>query len=125
MVEKKVNKFGQGSSPPFFEQCPKENIFSLRTASLVLINPFQSFLTESLSIGVHIIGLPFTWVSVTVGNQTAVVPSLVHVLHAEKEIPCCNTVLLIFKLQPHLSKLYSSTRLDGRLTTYLVIKVTV
>ena len=103
MVEKKVNKFGQGSSPPLFEQCPKENIFSLRTASLVLINPFQSFLTESLSIGVHIIGLPFTWVSVTVGNQTAVVPILVYVLHAEKQLACC---YLVFLPQLQLQKLY-------------------
>ena len=27
MVEEKGQKFGQGSPPPFFGQCPKENIF--------------------------------------------------------------------------------------------------
>ena len=27
MVEKRVIKFGQGSPPPLFRQCPKENIF--------------------------------------------------------------------------------------------------
>ena len=34
MVEKRVNKFGQGSPPPLFGQCPKENIFFYRRASL-------------------------------------------------------------------------------------------
>ena len=68
---------------------------------LVLINPFQSFLTESLSIGVHIIGLPFIWVFVTVGNQAAVVPILVYVLHAEKQLACC---YLVFQLQLQLQK---------------------
>ena len=31
---KRVKKFGQGFPPPLFGQCPKENIFSLRRASL-------------------------------------------------------------------------------------------
>ena len=35
MVEKRVNKFGQGSPPPLFGQCPKENIFFYRMASLM------------------------------------------------------------------------------------------
>ena len=34
MVEKRVKKFGQGSPPPLFGQCPKENIFFFRRASL-------------------------------------------------------------------------------------------
>ena len=29
MVEKRANKFGQGP-PPFFGQCPKENVFYKR-----------------------------------------------------------------------------------------------
>ena len=71
---------------------------------LVLINPFQSFLTEGLSIVVHIIGLPFIWVFVTVGNQAAVVPILVYVLHAEKQLACC---YLVFQLLLQLQKWYS------------------
>ena len=44
---------------------------------LELINLFQFFLAEGLSIAMHLIGLPFCWVFVTVGNQAAVVPILV------------------------------------------------
>ena len=73
----------------------------------------------------HLIGLPFCGVFVTVGNQAAVVPSVVQVLHAEKEVTCRFTVLLIFQLQLRLSQFYSSTDFDGRFTTYLVIKNTV
>ena len=40
---KRVKKFGQGSPPPFFGQCPKENIFSLRRASLTC-NSAKQFL---------------------------------------------------------------------------------
>ena len=72
---------------------------------LELVNLFQFFLTRSLSIVVHLIGLPFCRVFVAVGNQAAVVPGLVQVLHAVKELPGRNTVLLIFQLQLHLSKL--------------------
>ena len=92
---------------------------------LELINLFQLFLVEGLSIVMHLIGLPFCRVFVTVGNQAAVVPLLVHELHAEKELPCQFTVLLIFQLQLRLSKFHSSTKFDGRFTTHLVIKNTV
>ena len=44
---------------------------------LELINLFQTFLIECFSIVMHLIGLPFCWVFVTVGNQAAVVP-IVH-----------------------------------------------
>ena len=41
MVEKRVNKFGQGSPPPLFGQCPKENIVCRRCSltSFDLIHP--------------------------------------------------------------------------------------
>ena len=71
---------------------------------LELINPFQFFLTGRLSIVVHIIGLPFCWVFVTVWNQAAVVPILVYFLRAVKELTCCHPVLLIFKPQLQLQK---------------------
>ena len=90
-----------------------------------LLNLFQFFFTGSLSVVKYLIGLPFCRVFVTVGNQAAVVPLLVHELHAEKELPCQFTVLLIFQLQLRLSKFHSSTKFDGRFTTYLVIKNTV
>ena len=92
---------------------------------LELINFFQFFFIGSLSVIMHLIGLPFCRVFVTVGNQAAVVPLLVHELHAEKELPCQFTVLLIFQLQLRLSQFYSSTDFDGRFTTYRVIKFTV
>ena len=63
---------------------------------LELINLFQFFLAEGLSIAMHLIGLPFCWVFVTVGNQTAIIPILVHVLNALVELACCHNVLLIF-----------------------------
>ena len=90
-----------------------------------LLNLFQFFFTGSLSVVKYLIGLPFCRVFVTVGNQAAVVPSVVQVLHAEKEVTCRFTVLLIFQLQLRLSQFYSSTNFDGRFTTYLVIKYTV
>ena len=68
---------------------------------LELINLFQFFLAEGLSIAMHLIGLPFCWVFVTVGNQAAVVPNK-HALHMVKQITCCHRVLLIFQLQLHL-----------------------
>ena len=92
---------------------------------LEFTNFFQFVFTGSLSVIMHLIGLPFCRVFVTVGNQAAVVPLLVHELHAEKELPCQFTVLLIFQLQLRLSQFYSSTDFDGRFTTYLVIKCTV
>ena len=92
---------------------------------LEFTNFFQFVFTGSLSVIMHLIGLPFCRVFVTVGNQAAVVPLLVHELHAEKELPCQFTVLLIFQLQLRLSKFHSSTKFDGRFTTYLVIKNTV
>ena len=63
---------------------------------LELINLFQFFLAEGLSIAMHLIGLPFCWVFVTVGNQTAIIPILVHVLNALVKLACCHNVLLIF-----------------------------
>ena len=90
-----------------------------------LLNLFQFFFTGSLSVVKYLIGLPFCRVFVTVGNQAAVVPLLVHELHAEKEVTCRFTVLLIFQLQLRLSKFHSSTNFDGRFTTHLVIKFTV
>ena len=53
-----------------------------------LLNLFQFFFTGSLSVVKYLIGLPFCRVFVTVGNQAAVVPLLVHELHAEKELTC-------------------------------------
>ena len=88
-----------------------------------LFNLFQFFFTGSLSVVKYLIGLPFCRVFVTVGNQAAVVPSVVQVLHAEKEVTCRFTVLLIFQLQLRLSQFYSS--INGRFTPYLVIKYTV
>ena len=82
---------------------PIEEIFVI----LEFVNLFQFVLTGRLSIVVHLIGLPFCWVFVTVGNQAAVVPILVHVLHAGKELTCCNNVLLIFQLKLYLSEFYS------------------
>ena len=89
--------------PHHFWVLPVEKIVVI----LELVNLFQLFLTGSLSIVMHIIGLPFCWVFVTVGNQAAVVPILVHVLHAVKQLTCCYTVLLIFQPQPQLQKIYS------------------
>ena len=90
-----------------------------------LLNLFQFFFIGSLSVVKYLIGLPFCRVFVTVGNQAPVVPSLVHPIHAEKEVTCRFTVLLIFQLQLRLSQFYSSTDFDGRFTTYRVIKFTV
>ena len=80
---------------------------------LELINTFQFVLTEGRSIVMHLIGLPFSRVFVTVRNQAAVVPILVHVLHAVIQVTCCYTVLLIFQLQLHLQKLYSYNVKNG------------
>ena len=66
---------------------------------LELSNLLQFLLTESFPVVVHLIGFPFPWVFVTVGNEATVVPILVHVLHAEKQLTCCNPVLLVFQLQ--------------------------
>ena len=53
MVEKMVKKFGLGSPPPpLFGQCPKENIFSLRTASLIHLH-LQTDGASSRSIECH------------------------------------------------------------------------
>ena len=90
---------------------------------LEFTNFFQFVFTGSLSVIMHLIGLPFCRVFVTVGNQAAVVPLLENELHAEKELPCQFTVLLIFQLQLRLSQFYSS--INGRFTPYLVIKYTV
>ena len=73
-----------------------------------LLNLFQFFFTGSLSVVKYLIGLPFCRVFVTVGNQAAVVPILVHVLYAVIQLTCCHLVLLIFQLQLRLSKLYCS-----------------
>ena len=106
-----------------------QHLWVLPIVEIVVIleftNFFQFVFTGSLSVIMHLIGLPFCRVFVTVGNQAAVVPSLVHVLHTVKQLPCRNTVLLIFQLQLRLSKLYSSSNFYGRLTTYRVIKFTV
>ena len=51
MVEKRVNKFGQGS-PPLFEQCPKakENVFFYRRASLKVSNASSHCMLDDKSI---------------------------------------------------------------------------
>ncbi len=68
---------------------------------VVFVTVFKFCLTEGFSIVVHILGLPFIWGFVTVGNQAAVVPILVYVLHAEKQLACC---YLVFQLQLQLQK---------------------
>ena len=68
---------------------------------LELINLFQLFLVEGLSIVMHLIGLPFCRVFVTVGNQAAIIP-FPH-LQAVKHLSCC-FVLLIFQPQLRLQK---------------------
>ena len=108
-----------GLLPSFFHVFPTlckvlQNLGVLPIVEIVvvleLINFFQFFFTGGLSIVMHLIGLPFCRVFVTVRNQAAVVPLLVHVLHAVKELICRFTVLLIFQLQLRLSKFfYSST----------------
>ena len=66
---------------------------------LELLNLFQFLLAESFPVVVHLIGFPFPWVLVTIGNQATVVPILVHVLHAVEQLACCHRVLLVFQLQ--------------------------
>ena len=66
---------------------------------LELRNLLQFLLTGSLPVVVHLIGFPFPRVFVTERNEATVVPILVHVLHAEKQLACCHPVLLIFQLQ--------------------------
>ena len=63
---------------------------------LEVVNIFQFCVTRGLSVVVHLIGLPFCRVLVTVGNQAAVIPILVHVLHTVKQLTCCNTIRLIW-----------------------------
>ena len=91
---------------------------------LELINLLQFFLTGGLSIVMHLIGLPFCGVFVTVGNQAAIIPIHVYGLQkAVKQLTCCHHVLLIFQLQ--LKIWYSYNVNNVRKTTYLVIKNTV
>ena len=72
----------------------------------------------------HLIGLPFCRVFVTVGNQAAIIPIHVYGLQkAVKQLTCCHHVLLIFQLQ--LKIWYSYNVNNVRKTTYLVIKNTV
>ena len=66
---------------------------------LELLNLFQFLLAESPPVVVHLIGFPFPWVLVTIGDQATVVPILVHVLHAVEQLACCHRVLLVFQLQ--------------------------
>ena len=66
---------------------------------LELLNLFQFLLAESFPVVVHLIGFPFPWVLVTIGDQATVVPILVHVLHAVEQLACCHRVLLVFQLQ--------------------------
>ena len=44
MVEKRVNKFGQGPPPPLFGQCPKEIVFFLIRDVPILDPLFAQFL---------------------------------------------------------------------------------
>ena len=75
---------------------------------LEVINLFQLFLVGGLSIVMHLIGLPFCRVFVAVRSQAAVVPILVDVLPAVKQLICCHIVLLIFQLKRQLPKWYYS-----------------
>ena len=70
---------------------------------LELINLFQLILAEGPSIIMHLIGLPFCRVFVTVGNQTAII-SIQHMLQIVVQLTCCHKVLLIFQLQLQLQK---------------------
>ena len=86
---------------------------------LELINLFQLFLVEGLSIVMHLIGLPFCRVFVTVGNQAAVVPILVYVLHIVKHLTCCHKVLASSpQLHLQLQKRYSY---NGRETAHITL----
>ena len=69
------------------------------------IHLFQFFFTGGLSIVMHIIGLPFCRVFVTVRNQAAVVPILVYVLHIVKQLTCYHKVLVLVLVRLQLQKL--------------------
>ena len=76
---------------------------------LELLNFVQLIHTEGFPEVVHLIGFPFSRVLVTVGDQATVVPILVHVLHAVKQLACRHLVLLVFQLQVLANRNY-----DGR-----------
>ena len=80
---------------------PIEEIF----VKLELINTFQFVLVEGRSIVMHLIGLPFSRVFVTVRNQAAVVPILVYVLHIVKQLTCYHKVLVLVLVRLQLQKL--------------------
>ena len=65
---------------------------------LELLNFFHFLLTESPPVGMHLIGLPFLRVFVTVRNEASVVQILVHVLHAVKQLTSRHLILLVFQL---------------------------
>ena len=72
---------------------------------LEFINTFQFVLIEGRSIVMHLIGLPFSRVFVTVRNQAAVVPILVYVLHIVKQLTCYHKVLVLVLVRLQLQKL--------------------
>ena len=65
---------------------------------LELLNLVQFLFAEGLSVGMHLIGFPFPRIFVTVWDQTAVVPILVHMLHAVKQLTCRHPVLQVFQI---------------------------
>ena len=64
---------------------------------LELPNFVQGLLIVGVPVVVHIIGFPFLRVLVTVRDQATVVPILVHVLNAEKQLTCRHLELLVFQ----------------------------
>ena len=64
---------------------------------LELPNFVQGLLIVCHPVVVHIIGFPFLRVLVTVRDQATVVPILVHVLNAGKQLTCRHLELLVFQ----------------------------
>ena len=65
---------------------------------LELLDLVHFLLTECPPVGMHLIGLPFLRVFVTVWDETSVVQILVHVLHAVIQLTRCHLILLVFQL---------------------------
>ena len=98
-----------GLSQAFGALCKiPQHLWILPVVEIVVIlelrNLLQFLLTESLPVVVHLIGFPFPRIFVTVGYEATVVPILVHVLPAVKQLTCCHLVLLVFQLQVKLTK---------------------
>ena len=64
---------------------------------LELLNLVQSLFAKGLSISMHLIGFPFPRIFVTVWDQTAVIPILVHMLHAVKQLTCRHPVVQVLQ----------------------------